>query len=134
MLGLPFDKGGKLENEDSKRTMKIIPSIRPRRLSLSAPLWRLPLDKAITEIGVSQFIKTHYPKAKFIGFVMVSAEVCPDYMRMVAAYEDVSPSTKKNFPVLWAEDQDSGYRSDLQGTLTCFDGTRQSVDNADPFS
>ena len=48
-------------------------------------------DKSKTEISIDALIKTHYPKAKFIGFVDGIGWYVRkgDLKRMVAAYEDV---------------------------------------------
>ena len=99
-LGLPFEKGDldKLaEHEpDSKRTMDfIIPDKQNPQFmvecSFSETTSSHQGDKSKAEIGVSHLIKTHYPDAKFIGFVdgigwYVRKQ---DLMRMVVAYEDV---------------------------------------------
>ena len=99
-LGLPFEKGDldKLaEHEtDSKRTMDfIVPSKQNPQIVIESSFVETTAsgqgDKAKTEINISQLIKTHYPNAKFIGFVdgigwYVRKQ---DLRRMVTAYEDV---------------------------------------------
>jgi len=48
-------------------------------------------DKSKTEISVSELIKQHYPRAKFVGFVDGIGWYVRknDLKRMVSAYEDV---------------------------------------------
>ncbi|OGY09366.1 MAG: hypothetical protein A3D24_04635 [Candidatus Blackburnbacteria bacterium RIFCSPHIGHO2_02_FULL_39_13] len=48
-------------------------------------------DKSKTEISIDSLIKSHYPKAKFIGFVDGIGWYVRkgDLKRMVTAYEDV---------------------------------------------
>ncbi|OIO29832.1 MAG: hypothetical protein COZ31_01430 [Nitrospirae bacterium CG_4_10_14_3_um_filter_44_29] len=48
-------------------------------------------DKSKTEISIDSLIKSHYPKAKFIGFVDGIGWYARqnDLKRMVSAYDDV---------------------------------------------
>ena len=99
-LELPFERGDldKLaEHEpDLKRTMDfIIPDKQNPQIviecSFSETTSSHQGDKSKAEIGVSQLIKTHYPDAKFIGFVDGIGWYVRknDLRRMVNAYQDV---------------------------------------------
>ncbi len=99
-LGIPFEKGDLSElidnAPDNKRTMDfIIPNKRnPLIIAESSFLVTTSSgqgDKSKTEISIDALIKSHYPKAKFIGFVDgVGWYVRKgDLKRMVTAYEDV---------------------------------------------
>lgn len=99
-LGLSFERGDldKLaaHESDSKRSMDfIIPSKQNPQIVIECSFVETTAsgqgDKAKTEINIFQLIKTHYPNAKFIGFLDgIGWYVRPqDLRRMVTAYEDV---------------------------------------------
>jgi len=99
-LDIPFEKGdlGELIDNapDSKRTMDfIIPNKRtPLLIAESSFLVTTSSgqgDKSKTEISIDSLIKSHYPKAKFIGFVDGIGWYARqnDLKRMVSAYDDV---------------------------------------------
>ena len=99
-LVLPFEKGDldkfAEQEQDSKRSMDfIIPSKQKPQIVIECSFVETTGsgqgDKAKTEINISRLIKTHYPNAKFIGFLDgIGWYVRPqDLMRMVTAYEDV---------------------------------------------
>lgn len=99
-LPLTFEKGDLnelIENAPNlKRTMDfIIPDKQKPQIIIECSFLTTTGsgqgDKAKTEISVSQLIKEHYPKAKFIGFVDGLGWYVRknDLKRMVAAYEDV---------------------------------------------
>lgn len=99
-LDIPFEKGdlGELIDNapDSKRTMYfIIPNKRtPLLIAESSFLVTTSSgqgDKSKTEISIDSLIKSHYPKAKFIGFVDGIGWYARqnDLKRMVSAYDDV---------------------------------------------
>lgn len=99
-LDIPFEKGdlGELIDNapNSKRTMDfIIPSKKnPLIIAESSFLATTSSDqgdKSKTEISIDLLIKSHYPKAKFIGFVDGIGWYVRkgDLKRMVTAYEDV---------------------------------------------
>ena len=99
-LEIPFEKGDLKElvdnAPDSKRTMDfIIPNKREPLVIVESSFLATTSsgqgDKSKTEIAVDSLIKTHYPKAKFIGFIdgvgwYVRKQ---DLRRMVTAYEYV---------------------------------------------
>ncbi len=99
-LKLPYESGdlGELIDNapDKKRTMDfIIPSkAAPRIIVESSFLVTTSSgqgDKSKTEISIDSLIKSHYPKAKFIGFVDGIGWYVRkgDLKRMVGAYADV---------------------------------------------
>jgi len=99
-LDIPFEKGDLSELIDNapnnKRTMDfIIPNKKtPLIIAESSFLATTSSgqgDKSKTEISIDLLIKSHYPKAKFIGFVDGIGWYVRkgDLKRMVAAYEDV---------------------------------------------
>jgi len=99
-MGITFEKGdlGELIDNapDTKRTMDfIIPNKRsPKVIIESSYLVTTSSgqgDKSKTEISIDSLIKSHYPKAKFIGFVDGIGWYVRkgDLKRMVTAYEDV---------------------------------------------
>lgn len=99
-LNIRFEKGDLsefIENAPvTKRTMDfIIPNKKdPRIIAESSFLVTTSSgqgDKSKTEISIDLFIKEHYPKAKFIGFIDGIGWYVRkgDLKRMVAAYEDV---------------------------------------------
>jgi len=99
-LGLTYETGDLSElitnAPDTKRTMDFIIPDKKEPVFIVESSFLVTTssgqgDKSKTEISISQLIKQHYPKAKFIGFVdgigwYVRKE---DLKRMVAAYEDV---------------------------------------------
>jgi len=99
-LEIPFEKGdlGELiENApDSKRTMDFIIPNKQNPLIIAESSFLATTssgqgDKSKTEISIDSLIKSHYPKAKFIGFVDGIGWYVRkgDLKRMVTAYEDV---------------------------------------------
>ena len=99
-LNIPFEKGdlGELIDNapDNKRTMDfIIPNKQvPLIIAESSFLATTSSgqgDKSKTEIFIDVLIKSHYPKAKFIGFVDGIGWYVRkgDLKRMVTAYEEV---------------------------------------------
>lgn len=99
-LEIPFEKGDLNElidnAPDNKRTMDfIIPSKKnPLIIAESSFLATTSSgqgDKSKTEISIDSLIKSHYPKAKFIGFIDGIGWYVRkgDLKRMVTAYEDV---------------------------------------------
>jgi len=99
-LGIPFEKGdlGELIDNapDNKRTMDfIIPNKKtPLIIAESSFLATTSSgqgDKSKTELSIDSLIKSHYPKARFIGFVDGIGWYVRkgDLKRMVTAYEDV---------------------------------------------
>ncbi len=105
-LKIPFEKGDlhELINNapDNKRTMDfIIPNKKdPIIIAESSFLVTTSSgqgDKSKTEISIDSLIKSHYPKAKFIGFVDGIGWYVRkgDLKRMVNAYADVFTFHKK---------------------------------------
>lgn len=99
-LNITFEKGdlGELiaNAPDSKRTMDfIIPDKKNPLLIIESSFLATTSsgqgDKSKTEISIDSLIKSHYPKAKFIGFVDGIGWYVRkgDLRRMVTAYEDV---------------------------------------------
>ncbi len=99
-LNITFEKGDLNElisnSPESKRTMDfIIPNKQHPLIIIESSFLATTSsgqgDKSKTEISIDSFIKKHYPKAKFIGFVDgVGWYVRKgDLERMVSAYEDV---------------------------------------------
>jgi len=99
-LEIPFEKGdlGELINNapDNKRTMDFIIPNKQNPLIIAESSFLATTssgqgDKSKTEISIDSLIKSHYPKAKFIGFIDgVGWYVRKgDLKRMVTAYEDV---------------------------------------------
>lgn len=99
-LGIPFEKGDLSElidnAPDNKRTMDFIIPNKKNPLIIAESSFLVTTssgqgDKSKTEISIDALIKSHYPKAKFIGFVDgVGWYVRKgDLKRMVTAYEDV---------------------------------------------
>ncbi|MDI9347915.1 MAG: DpnII family type II restriction endonuclease [Methylacidiphilales bacterium] len=99
-LDIPFEKGdlSKLKNSapDNKRTMDfIVPNQRKPLIIVESSFLATTSsgqgDKSKTEISIEKLIKSHYPKARFIGFVDgVGWYVRKgDLKRMVSAYDDV---------------------------------------------
>ncbi len=99
-LGITYETGDLNElitnAPDNKRTMDfIIPNKKnPVIIAESSFLATTSSgqgDKSKTEISIDKFIKKHYPKASFIGFVDGIGWYVRkgDLKRMVAAYEDV---------------------------------------------
>ncbi|MDO9566905.1 MAG: DpnII family type II restriction endonuclease [Candidatus Desulfaltia sp.] len=99
-LGIPFEKGDLSElidnAPDNKRTMDFIIPNKEKPLIIAESSFLVTTssgqgDKSKTEISIDSLIKSHYPKAKFIGFVDgVGWYVRKgDLKRMVTAYEDV---------------------------------------------
>lgn len=99
-LNIPFEKGDLKElidfDSDRKRTMDfIIPEKRNPKFIIESSYQMTTSsgqgDKSKTEIAISQMLKTHYPKAKFIGFIDGIGWYVRkgDLKRMVTAYEDV---------------------------------------------
>lgn len=99
-LNIMFEKGDLSElidnAPDNKRTMDFIiqNKIEPVIIvecSFLATTSSGQGDKSKTEISINQLIKSHYPKAKFIGFVDGIGWYVRkgDLKRMVTAYEDV---------------------------------------------
>ncbi len=99
-LGITFEKGDLSElihnAPDSKRTMDFIIPNKENPLIIAESSFLATTssgqgDKSKTEISINALIKSHYPKAKFIGFVDgVGWYVRKgDLKRMVTAYEDV---------------------------------------------
>ncbi len=99
-LDIPFEKGDLSElidnAPDNKRTMDFIIPNKQNPLIIAESSFLVTTssgqgDKSKTEISIDSLIKTHYPKAKFIGFVDgVGWYVRKgDLRRMVTAYEDV---------------------------------------------
>jgi len=105
-LEIPFESGDLSEliknAPDNKRTMDfIIPNKKdPLIIAESSFLATTSSgqgDKSKTEISIDSLIKSHYPKAKFIGFVDGIGWYVRkgDLKRMVTAYEDVFTFHKK---------------------------------------
>lgn len=99
-LDIPFEKGdlGELIDNapDSKRTMDFIIPNKENPLIIAESSFLVTTssgqgDKSKTEISIDSLIKSHYPKAKFIGFVDGIGWYVRkgDLKRMVTAYEDV---------------------------------------------
>lgn len=99
-LGIPFEKGDLSELIDNapnnKRTMDFIIPNKKNPLIIAESSFLVTTssgqgDKSKTEISIDALIKSHYPKAKFIGFVDgVGWYVRKgDLKRMVTAYEEV---------------------------------------------
>ena len=99
-LGIPFEKGDLSElidnAPDNKRTMDFIIPNKKNPLIIAESSFLVTTssgqgDKSKTEISIDALIKSHYPKAKFIGFVDgVGWYVRKgDLKRMVTAYEEV---------------------------------------------
>ena len=99
-LGIPFEKGDLSELIDNapnnKRTMDFIIPNKKNPLIIAESSFLVTTssgqgDKSKTEISIDALIKSHYPKAKFIGFVDgVGWYVRKgDLKRMVIAYEEV---------------------------------------------
>ena len=99
-LDIPFEKGdlGELIDNapDNKRTMDFIISNKQNPLIIAESSFLATTssgqgDKSKTEISIDSLIKSHYPKAKFIGFVDGIGWYVRkgDLKRMVTAYEDV---------------------------------------------
>jgi hypothetical protein len=119
---ISFEKGdlGELiaNAPDSKRTMDfIIPNKRNPRIIIESSFLVTTSsgqgDKSKTEISIDSLLKSHYPEAKFVGFVDGIGWYVRkgDLKRMVTAYEDVftyHPDELKRF-----EDFLSGNLSEL---------------------
>lgn len=99
-LNITFEKGDLrklIENApDNKRTMDfIIPNKKNPQLIVESSFLATTSsgqgDKSKTEISIDSLIKTHYPKAKFVGFIDGIGWYVRkgDLKRMVTAYEDV---------------------------------------------
>ncbi len=99
-LDIPFEKGdlGELINNapNNKRTMDFIIPNKANPLIIAESSFLATTssgqgDKSKTEISIDSLIKSHYPKAKFIGFVDGIGWYVRkgDLRRMVTAYEDV---------------------------------------------
>lgn len=99
-LGISFEKGdlGELIDNapDNKRTMDFIIPNKNNPLIIAESSFLVTTssgqgDKSKTEISIDSLIKSHYPKAKFIGFVDGIGWYVRkgDLKRMVVAYEDV---------------------------------------------
>lgn len=99
-LGITFEKGdlSELINNapNNKRTMDfIIPDKKNPVIIVESTFLATTSsgqgDKSKTEISIDSLIKSHYPKAKFIGFVDGIGWYVRkgDLKRMVTAYEDV---------------------------------------------
>jgi hypothetical protein len=99
-LNLSYERGdlGELITNapDKKRTIDfIIPSKKAPRVIVESSFLVTTSsgqgDKSKTEISIDSLIKTHYPKAKFIGFVDGIGWYVRkgDLKRMVGAYADV---------------------------------------------
>ncbi|MFH1455205.1 MAG: DpnII family type II restriction endonuclease [bacterium] len=99
-LGIPFEKGDLSElidnAPDNKRTMDfIIPNKKNPLIIVESSFLATTSsgqgDKSKTEISIDALIKSHYPKAKFVGFVDGIGWYVRkgDLKRMVNAYEEV---------------------------------------------
>jgi hypothetical protein len=99
-LDIPFEKGdlGELIDNapNSKRTMDFIIPNKQNPLIIAESSFLATTssgqgDKSKTEISIDSLIKSHYPKAKFIGFVDGIGWYVRkgDLKRMVTAYEEV---------------------------------------------
>lgn len=99
-LDIPFETGdlSKLIDNapDNKRTMDFIIPNKKNPLIIAESSFLATTssgqgDKSKTEISIDSLIKSHYPKAKFIGFVDGIGWYVRkgDLKRMVNAYEDV---------------------------------------------
>jgi len=99
-LDITFEKGdlGELIDNapDNKRTMDFIIPNKENPLIIAESSFLVTTssgqgDKSKTEISIDSLIKSHYPKAKFIGFVDGIGWYVRkgDLKRMVTAYEDV---------------------------------------------
>jgi hypothetical protein len=99
-LKIPFEKGdlGELIDNapDSKRTMDFIIPNKQNPVIIAESSFLVTTssgqgDKSKTEISIDALIKSHYPNAKFIGFVDGIGWYVRkgDLRRMVKAYEDV---------------------------------------------
>lgn len=99
-LGISFEKGdlGELIDNapDNKRTMDFIIPNKSSPLIIAESSFLVTTssgqgDKSKTEISIDSLIKSHYPNAKFIGFVDGIGWYVRkgDLKRMVVAYEDV---------------------------------------------
>ena len=99
-LDIPFEKGDLSElidnAPDNKRTMDFIIPNKQKPLIIAESSFLVTTssgqgDKSKTEISIDSLIKSHYPKAKFIGFVDGIGWYVRkgDLKRMVTAYEDV---------------------------------------------
>jgi len=99
-LGLTYETGDLTElisnAPDNKRTMDFIIPNKKNPLIIAESSFLATTssgqgDKSKTEISIDSLIKTHYPNAKFIGFVDGIGWYVRkgDLKRMVTAYEDV---------------------------------------------
>lgn len=99
-LGISFEKGDLSElidnAPDSKRTMDFIIPNKKNPLIIAESSFLATTssgqgDKSKTEISIDALIKSHYPKAKFVGFVDGIGWYVRkgDLKRMVNAYEEV---------------------------------------------
>lgn len=99
-LSITFEKGDLSElianAPDSKRTMDFIIPDKKNPVIIAESTFLTTTssgqgDKSKTEISIDSLIKSHYPKAKFIGFVDGIGWYVRkgDLKRMVTAYEDV---------------------------------------------
>lgn len=99
-LDIPFQRGdlGELIDNapDKKRTMDFIIPNKKDPLIIAESSFLVTTssgqgDKSKTEISIDALIKSHYPKAKFIGFIDGIGWYVRkgDLNRMVTAYEDV---------------------------------------------
>lgn len=99
-MEIPFEKGDLSELIDNapvnKRNMDFIIPNKQNPLIIAESSFLVTTssgqgDKSKTEISIDSLIKSHYPKAKFIGFVDGIGWYVRkgDLQRMVTAYEDV---------------------------------------------
>lgn len=99
-LDITFEKGDLSElidnAPDNKRTMDFIIPNKKNPLIIAESSFLATTssgqgDKSKTEISIDSLIKSHYPKAKFIGFIDGIGWYVRkgDLKRMVTAYEDV---------------------------------------------